>query len=267
MNYAAGADEATRSEVPRFPFSSDAELQQRFIAPGRPVILTGMTDDWPARRWSLDYFAERFGHVLVTAGRTHNGTLQTSERRGIPQVELPLVEYIDMLRAGKPELYLLSPVEERLPELLKDLRPPTIQRNATWHSTRLWLGPSGTCSPLHHDFPDNLYVQVFGRKRLILIDRRHKRAVYPRAPWSGLPNFSRVDAEHPNDPRFPRFARVPRMICVVEPGEVLYIPRLWWHHVRALEMSVSINLWFASGWQGVVARGLQLYAQARGLRR
>jgi hypothetical protein len=172
-----------------------------------------------------------------------------------------------MLRAGRPELYLLSPVEERLPALLDDVIPPAIQREASWHSTRLWIGPIGACSPLHRDFADNLFVQVLGSKRLILIDPRHTRDVYPRRPWSGVPNFSRVDAERPDDPEFPRFARVPRLTCVVEPGEMLYIPRLWWHHVRSLETTASINLWFANGLPAVMAKLLQRYARARGLRK
>jgi hypothetical protein len=255
-------------EVPRHESLSAEQLQEQFVRRRRPVILTRMTDDWPARkRWSLDYLEERFGDVRVTAGRTQEGRLLVSDDSGIPQLELPFRDFLAMLRRGQPDLYLLSPVEERLPALLDDVVAPEPQRSAPWRSTRLWLGPEGACSPLHRDFPENLFVQMIGRKRVTLIDRRYRREVYPRPPWSSAPNFTRVDPERPDDPRFPRFASVPKLTCVVGPGEVLYIPRLWWHHVRSLDTTLSINLWWAEGAHAWLSRLLQQYARVRGLRK
>ena len=76
-----------------------------------------------------------------------------------------------------------------------------------------------------------------------------------------------MDLDSPDYERFPRLRGVPRLICDVGPGELLYIPRLWWHHVASLETSGSINLWFANGTLAVIARLLQAYARLRGLRR
>ncbi len=255
------------SEIERIPPPSAGDFQRRYVARSRPVIITGMMEDWPARqRWSLDYFASRFGDRVVSAGRTRDGTLLLSDREGIPQIEIEFGRYVEMLRAGRPDCYLLSPVDERLPELLDDIRWPEPCRRALWRTARLWVSGDDTCSPLHRDWPENLYAQVFGRKRFILIHRGETRRVYSRPFFSGVPNFSRLDAEHPDYERFPRFEGVPRLTCEVDAGEFLYIPRLWWHQVRSLEVSASINLWFASGAVAAVAKASQLYARVRGLR-
>lgn len=256
-----------RLPIERVVFDLSPNFVEQLVARGRPVLITGMTETWPARRWSLQQLKTDHGETLVTVGVTQQGVLQASKDRGIAQVELPLRAYIDQLEAGRPELYLLSPVEERLPALLGDLRPPPMHQRAGFHSTRLWLGPEGTVSPLHRDFPDNLYVQLIGRKRLLIVDPAHTQNLYPYAPWSHLPNFSQVDAEWPEDPRYPRFASVPCIECVVEPGEVVFLPALWWHHVRSLDTSLSVNLWFAKGWRARVARALVAYATLRGMRK
>jgi hypothetical protein len=253
--------------IERIPACSGEDFRRRFVRASKPVILTGMMDDWPARSsWSLDYFDSRFGDRQITAGRTRDRKLVLSDRGGIPQVEIPFAEYIEMLRQDRCEYYLLSPIAERLPELLDDLVCPEICRSASWSTARLWIGARDVCSPLHRDLPDNLYAQVFGRKRFILIHPKHGDRVYSRPFYSDVPNFSRVDAESPDYERYPRFRHVPRHVCEVGAGEFLFIPKLWWHQVRTLESSASVNLWFANGLTAFLARLSQVYAKIRRLR-
>lgn len=41
-----------------------------------------------------------------------------------------------------------------------------------------WFGPEATTSRLHYDASDNLYVQVYGMKKFILIDVEEVEKVY-----------------------------------------------------------------------------------------
>ncbi|KAI8920515.1 hypothetical protein BC831DRAFT_479363 [Entophlyctis helioformis] len=100
-----------------------------------------------------------------------------------------------------------------------------------------WLGPGGTVSPLHTDPHDNLFAQVHGHKYVRLYAPDQTRALYPHDSGTMLSNTSRVDAVSPD--LTPEYVE-----CVVGPGDLLLIPRGWWHYVRSLSMSISLSFWF-----------------------
>ncbi len=54
-----------------------------------------------------------------------------------------------------------------------------------------------------------------------------------------------VEVENPDTERFPEFAKAPYLECVLEPGEVLFIPVRHWHYVRSLELSFSVSFWWS----------------------
>jgi len=253
--------------IDRVPFPPAEEFQRRYVETATPVIFTGATDDWPAlRKWSFDGWRASYGDRPITVGHTEKGRLVVSAKGGIPQSEIQLGEFLDTLEEESPPFYMLSPVEERLPELMDDVRFPEVCRQARWKTSRIWVGAAGTTSRLHRDWPENLFAQIVGRKRFILIDKRLSARVYSHSRLSKVPNFSRVDIENPDYARFPKLRGVPQLSVVVEPGELLYIPRMWWHHVRSLEPSISINLWFGNGLVAAVSMLSQAYARLRKLR-
>jgi ribosomal protein L16 Arg81 hydroxylase len=91
-------------------------------------------------------------------------------------------------------------------------------------------------TPLHHDTSNILIAQVSGRKRYRMI---------PASQWHYLYNrtgvFSDVDCERPDLARHPEFRHATVIDLVVEPGEVLFMPVGWWHHVRALDVSMTVS--------------------------
>ena len=53
-----------------------------------------------------------------------------------------------------------------------------------------------------------------------------------------------VDLDRPDHEAFPEFASLPFAECVLEPGQMLYVPPLWWHYVKALAISFSVSFWW-----------------------
>jgi len=53
--------------------------------------------------------------------------------------------------------------------------------------------------------------------------------------------YSPVDPEHPDLDAFPEFAEASVKEVVISPGEALFIPVGFWHHVRSLEVSISVS--------------------------
>lgn len=70
----------------------------------------------------------------------------------------------------------------------------------------------------------------------------------PRENLQLFPSASvspQVEVENPDPRRFPEFAKVPYLDCVLRPGDVLFIPVQHWHYVRSLELSFSVSFWWS----------------------
>lgn len=51
---------------------------------------------------------------------------------------------------------------------------------------------------------------------------------------------SQVDFDNPDLEQYPRYANVSFIEAVLEPGDLLYVPPYWWHHVEALTDSSKV---------------------------
>jgi len=59
-----------------------------------------------------------------------------------------------------------------------------------------------------------------------------------------LDNTSQVNVEDIDCERFPEFSKAPYFECILNEGEMLYIPEKWWHYVRSLSVSFSVSFWW-----------------------
>jgi hypothetical protein len=115
---------------------------------------------------------------------------------------------------------------------------------------RIWLGNAIT-TPTHLDEWNNIGCVVAGRRRFTLFPPEQIANLYigpiDFAP-TGAP-MSLVRLHAPDFVRFPRFRAALDAAFTAElaPGDAIYIPPLWWHHVESLEpFNVLINYWWHS---------------------
>mgnify|MGYP000193751085 CR=1 FL=1 len=56
-----------------------------------------------------------------------------------------------------------------------------------------------------------------------------------------------VDIRQPDLEQFPNYAKAEAVAqqAILEPGDAIYIPALWWHGVESLEgLNVLVNYWW-----------------------
>lgn len=125
--------------------------------------------------------------------------------------------------------------------------------------------PSGTITRSHFDSYDNLLSQVAGYKVVRLHAPADSGGMYAirgsaatgdkgataavAAGGGGddttsQGNVSAVDVEAPDWAAHPLHAGVVTYDALLGPGDVLFIPKGWWHYVRSLTPSFSLNCWF-----------------------
>ncbi len=114
----------------------------------------------------------------------------------------------------------------------------------------IWLGNHSRIAA-HFDLPDNIACCVAGRRRFTLFPPAEIANLYP-GPIDFTPAgqiISMVDFENPDFDRFPRFEQALRaaQVAVMEPGDAVYLPSMWWHHVEGTDiLNVLINYWWRS---------------------
>lgn len=243
-------------------------FERDHVLASRPVVLQGLVADWPAmRRWSLEYLQDAFASIPITTARVEAGTVAMDAVTGLVYERIRLGEFIGGLRRGARDRYLMSRLEDLPTDLRGDAPPPPYPARAPWCTAKLWISAEGTVSYMHRDLADNLHAQVRGRKRFTLVAPRHNAALYPKTLLDSIPNGCHADIERPDYARFPRLRGVETLVAELEPGDAIYVPRRWWHHVRTLEASISVNYWWARGVQRVIVQAGDYFKRLRGIAR
>ncbi|XP_032393664.1 lysine-specific demethylase 8 [Etheostoma spectabile] len=237
--------------VPRIKCPSLESFNTNYLLPLKPVILEGIIEHWPALNqhpWSIEYLRSVAGCRTVPV---EVGSRYTDEEWS--QTLLTVNEFIDRYilnkDGGKGVGYLAQhQLFDQIPELKEDIRPPDYcclgEGDEDDITVNAWFGPGGTVSPLHQDPQQNFLAQVVGSKYIRLYSPEDTDKLYPHQSQL-LHNTSQVEVENPDTERFPEFAKAPYVECVLQPGDVLYIPVRHWHYVRSLELSFSVSFWWS----------------------
>lgn len=238
-----------------------------FRRAGRAVLLDGLLEEWPNHAtFTLDGLRKRFGDRRLPVMGTDAGRLRTDVEAGVSFATMRLDDYLDRIARDEPvEGYLATPMNTWLPELNADMPPPSYCRAAPWHNARLWVSRTGTTTPLHRDVAHNVFVQLAGRKRFLLYPPAAAPWLYSHDFRSALPNYSQVDPERPDHDRFPLSRGVRPLALELGPGDAIYLPSRWWHHVRTLEPSLSVAFWWADGAVALAVRAAEFVKRVRGL--
>lgn len=224
------------SAVPRVGLLNAAAFRAR-AAIGLPFLSTGMVKRWPLCALTPATLREQFSHLPVRA--RVGDYINTAFAADRAMQDMTMLEYLDLIDAGA----------QGLPPYLGNLELRELNTLCHWPTyfdkmgpPRFWLGPAGTVTPLHCDYDDNIFAQLWGSKRIFLAPPHHDAFLYPREA-NAILFGSPFDPEAPDFDRFPLARQATLIECTVQPGDLLYVPAGWYHQVRALTFSLSANRW------------------------
>ncbi|XP_070531878.1 bifunctional peptidase and arginyl-hydroxylase JMJD5-like isoform X2 [Ptychodera flava] len=243
-------------EIIRTVNPSLEHFRSAYMQSKTPVVIHKGMDHWPAmttRRWSIEYLHRVAGSRTVPI---EIGARYTDENwsQSLMTVSEFISKYIDREETDSKDVGYLAQHQlfDQIPELKRDICVPDYcclsdsddDDDVDDVDINAWFGPRGTVSPLHHDPKHNCLAQVVGSKYIRLYSEEDSASVYPHEGHL-LNNTSEVDVEHPDFEKYPLFATAPYLECILNPGEMLYIPPKCWHYVRSLDVSFSVSFWWS----------------------
>lgn len=244
--------------------SPDPDHVRQLIAKSRkPIVFRGLIDSWPMLKFGLNDWNNLFKEKLLEC-RVGEINYKGNE----PQWEGQCINIKCMYSTliawtkgdDKEEIGDLSDLETSKHFLyfgykyMKDIFDEEVLRMTEWkpfgfperngRESTFWLGTPGANTPCHYDtYGCNLVAQLYGKKRWILFPPEDTDFLLPtRIPYEESSVYSRINFEQWTE-TIPDIEGTHPHVVELLPGDVLFVPRHWWHYVHNKELSVSVNTW------------------------
>ena len=229
-----------------------------------PVLLKGLVADWPfvkagresasaAADYMLRFYANTpvgvgYGPPEIRGRYFYNDDMSGFNfGRDIVKLDQVLAEILRYEQVDEaPSCYVGSTkIDTCLPGFRaeNDVDFPDFSPLANF-----WLGNRSRIAA-HWDLPDNLACCAVGRRRFTLFPPEELENLYV-GPLHTTPSgreISLVDFHDPDFEKYPRFREALKsaQVAEMEPGDALFVPSMWWHHVESLDgLNVLINYWW-----------------------
>ncbi|EEB16154.1 Hypoxia-inducible factor 1 alpha inhibitor, putative [Pediculus humanus corporis] len=273
-------------QIPRLRFDDPKVLE--LILQNKPVVILGSDLVKSTEKWDLEYLEKNMGDSDFTVFQSRNHLFKFFDDKKVNQllsnykmeftpptkrIDIKLSEFCQRLREwkkGDDRLYLQQLLNNTVgPAIVDDFLHfkwdwlSNIQKLSNWGpltSNLLLISMEGNVTPCHYDEQQNLFAQITGYKRCILFPPEQFECLYPHPVYHPHDRQSQVDFENPDLKKFPKFSQVKGQETVLGPGDVLYIPIYWWHHIESLMRggyTFSINFWYKAGPTGPITYPLK----------
>lgn len=220
---------------------------QDFKYLSEPVIITGAIDHWLAvssRPWNnLEYLYSHISPARLVPVEIGSKYTDDNWSQKLMRFEDFVNDYL-LSNNGSIGYLAQHNLFNQVPSLLDDISAPEYCTISQMKPVlNIWLGPPGTVSPAHTDPHDNLFAQVVGSKYFRMFSPDESTKLYSHTGI--MSNTSGVkDVENLDLNKFPLMQGIVYQDCVISAGELLFIPKGWWHHVRSLSVSLSVSFWY-----------------------
>jgi hypothetical protein len=211
-----------------------------YMTAHEPVKILGLADNWNTSRWTLDFFKEQKGELSFPVKRKDAVTLKEDEK------VMNLKEYIPYMyeneRTPVENPFYLNTSFHPTDDLLPDYTVPDYFRcrfnnfrNDPDKTTLSWiyLAPTNSVTGLHIDTiaSSAWNLVISGRKFWVFYPPEQNQWLYGGAVNPFAPDFSKHEL----------YKNATPIICVQNPGEIIFTPSGWYHAVLNLKMGVSLT--------------------------
>ena len=233
-------------------------FRDEYFLPGIPVVLEGAAAEWPAvKKWTPEYLDELCGRDEVAVLDGQNWTANRDARREAVSTAETVVQVQELLQnvtKGGAWYGAFLELLDTYPSLRQDIDLSFVKRfghtneRIPWQRNilaKMYVGGPGTATSFHCAGISNLFVQMYGEKKWVLISPQCTPFMYP-ASNRGINWQSRVDFREPDYESCPLYRFVDRYETVLEAGDVLWNPPFVWHGVLNLTESIAVSLWWTN---------------------
>lgn len=249
--------------IPEYSSINPAQFFEQIVPKQKPIVIRGFATNWPlvaaAEKTPEDFvsYLKKFytgikTKMVVAPPYADKRFFYNDDMTGVnylsgeERVDLFLGRLLELVdREIYPAISMQnSPANHIFPGLLADNHSVFFPNT----EPRLWIGNEGIVSA-HYDGSDNVACVVAGRRRFILFPPEQTCNLYPGSlnfTPAGAPT-SLVDLNNPDFERYPLYQYALANAYSVElgPGDAIFIPMLWWHHIESLDkVNALMNYWW-----------------------
>ncbi|GFG29109.1 hypothetical protein Cfor_00276 [Coptotermes formosanus] len=231
----------------------------QFIHPKRePALLRSVDIGECTSKWTTDYICGKVGSVNVKV-HVSSSPLMDFINKNFLYKTIPFEELVkrastvacDQENLTSGEFYYLrslgydrrgrdiADIKKQFPNLANDIRIPDFFEDSDFFSSVFRIASQGVQLWTHYDVMDNLLIQVKGRKRMALFRPDDALNMYLIGDKSQV-----LDIDNPDCKLYPKFLLTQRYECLMEPGDIIFIPALWFHNALAIDFSIAVNVFW-----------------------
>lgn len=221
-------------------------FKKEFYEPGIPVVIKNLAKDWPAyTKWNWDYFKKLVGDKRVPLYNNVKSDAYTPINKADDYKTFG--EYIDMISKGPAgwRIFLFN-IFDHAPQLTKDFTwPEHLMKGFVKKYPMLFTGGATSITHMHFDIDMShiIHTQFAGRKRVLMFPFKEQHKLY-RKPFEvlSLADFSNYYDREPDYTQFPALKLAEGYDFILQPGDTLFMPAGYWHHMEYLDSGFAMSL-------------------------
>ena len=235
-------DKIKTKSITRVKEISKADFIKYYYKPQIPVLIEGLTKDWPAyKKWDIDYIQSLSGDQVVPL--YNNEPTKGKQKSAEPTTEMKLYDYLEIIKHKPTDLRIFFyDVMKKMPILANDFNYPDMGLKFFKRLPVMFFGSKGSKVLPHYDMDlaDLVHFHFHGNKKVILFAPGQTKYLY-KVPYA-VHNVEAIDLDNPDFEKFPALKHLEGLEIEMKHGDALYMPSGYWHYITYLNGGFSMTL-------------------------